>query len=106
MPINHTFLTEFHLSTTLNKPDREEIAIDTGLENLSTTLDDELLLAIGPLDDSSLALNVVLGLSSEFGNTRITHGFGAPIRDGFDRGFDFEYSLIVGKSFGRRPMRK
>ena len=44
-------------------------------------------------------VNVVAGLSANVGNLVITNGFTAPITDGTDRGFDFEYNLQIQRPF-------
>ena len=44
-------------------------------------------------------LNVALGLTAEVGNLVVTNGFIAPIRDGSDRGFDFEYNLQIQRPY-------
>jgi hypothetical protein len=82
----------------------------------TTTLNDakllgpvEVLPAVGPIPAVELTvgnivnrvdvLNMVLAVPTRVGQTTVTHGFVAPVRDVPDRGFDFEYSLLVNRQF-------
>ncbi len=44
-------------------------------------------------------LNLVAGIPTRIGQTTFTHGFIVPVRNGFDRAFDFEYSFFVNRRF-------
>jgi len=90
-------MAELHYATTLNDPDAVSVVIPTdfGIAGIPTELNLDIAGLGGRVDN----LNAVFGLPVLLGQTTVYNGFTVPLREDFDRGFDFEYSLIVDRRF-------
>lgn len=88
-------MAEVHYSTTLNNADLlgpVQVAPATfGLSAVDLT--------VGNIANRVDVLDFALAVPLWIGRTNITNGFVAPARTGADRGFDFEYSLLVNRTF-------
>jgi len=89
-------LFEIHYTTTLNDANISTVFI-TPLDIVGTPPIPTI--EFGNRNNHVDILNVVVGLSARLGNWVVTNGVSAPIRDGTDRGFDFEYNLQVQRPF-------
>ena len=56
-------------------------------------------ISVGNRANNTNVLNLVTGLSANMGNWVVTNGVAVPIRDGSDKGFDFEYNLQLQRPF-------
>ncbi|MCA9217485.1 MAG: hypothetical protein KDB27_30665 [Planctomycetales bacterium] len=88
---------EVHYTTTLNDPSgvSVQLPLPLPLPGIPSNLD----LDVGNLGGRIDSLNMVAGIPIVIGETTIYNGFGVPIRTGFDRGFDFEYSATIDRRF-------
>ncbi len=86
--------TEMHYSTTLNDADR--VASPPPNPNQAGRVS---LPAFGSNANRLDILNASLGVQAVMGMTLVTHSFVVPIKNDFDRGFDFEYALMVNRRF-------
>ena len=91
-----TAMFELHYTTTLNDANFGNIPI-----NIESTVGapPETTITFGNANNRIDILNAVVGLSANVGNLVITNGFTAPIREGSNRGFDFEYNLQIQRPF-------
>jgi len=58
-----------------------------------------VVLTVGNIANRVDVVNMVVGVPTRIGRTTLTHGFVFPVRESPDRGFDFEYSLLVNRQF-------
>lgn len=88
-------MAEVHYSTTLNNADLlGPVQVAPAAFGLST-----VDLTVGNIANRVDVLDFALAVPLWIGRTNITNGFVAPARTGADRGFDFEYSLLVNRTF-------
>ena len=88
-------MAEMHYTTTLNNSDLlGPLQVAPGLSGLSA-----VNLTVGNIANRVDVLDLALGVPVWFGRTNITQGFIVPLRTGADRGFDFEYSLLLNRRF-------
>jgi hypothetical protein len=85
-------LAELHYTTTLQDAKLSEIPITEFAFNAPPDLQE---LKVGNASNRVDILNAALGLQADMGPFIVTNGFVVPLREGPDRGFDFEYNLQV-----------
>ncbi len=90
-----SFVSELHYTTTLEDASLVEVEVLPSVGTLipATTVQ------IGNVANRTDVLDLVFGLPIAYDSWRITNGIVAPLRMGADRGFDFEYNLLVGREF-------
>ena len=87
---------EGHYTTTLQDADLNEVSRPIPpVPGLASSLD----LAFGNAANRVDSVNMTIGIPVQIAKTTIYNGFVVPLRDAFDRGFDFEYMLGFDRQF-------
>ncbi len=90
-----SIMSELHYTTTLEDASLVEVEVLPSVGTLipATTVQ------IGNVANRTDVLDLVFGVPIAYDSWRITNGIVAPLRMDADRGFDFEYNLMVGREF-------
>ena len=92
-------LFETHYTTALDNANPLIVPVTT-LEELGPGVADVPLdVVVGPTSNTVDIVNLTIGLVAELGSCQITNGFIAPVTEGENRQFDFEYSLQMNRRF-------
>ena len=91
-----TALFEVHYTSTLNDAKISEVVVVPSFQ-IGTPVPPTI--EFGNLNNRINIVNMVAGLSAKMGNWVVTNGVTVPLRDGPDRGFDFEYNLQIQRPF-------
>lgn len=90
-----TGLVELHYTTTIEDDNSVQLPVLPRLGSLIPATDVE----VGNISNRTDILNLVAGLAFQRDRVLMTHGVAMPLRESPDRGFDFEYNLLLSRSF-------
>jgi hypothetical protein len=90
---------ELHYTTTLNDAKLAGPLELTQAQQIQNVTIQPIVLNVGNIANRVDVLNCVLGIPLTIGKTTISNGFVVPLRESPDRGFDFEYNLLMNRKF-------
>ena len=88
------FMFEVHYTSTLQDADVLHFDAIPSFGSIPATTCD-----IGNLRQRTDVVNMVAGVPIQIGKLTVYNGFGFPVSGGDNRGFDFEYSLLLDRRF-------
>jgi hypothetical protein len=92
-------VVEVHYTTTLNDAKIAGPLELTQAMQIQNVAIQPIVLNVGNIANRIDVVNLVLGVPLRFERTTISNGFVVPLRESPDRGFDFEYNLLVNRKF-------